>query len=64
MGFNGAEDDTLLGVFHESTEQNKEKKFTLKVFKSFPPINVEDAKVNPSHLIFDLKGAFVGKEYF
>ncbi len=27
-------------------------------------MDVEDAKVNPLHVIFNLKGALVGKEYF
>ncbi len=42
----------------------KGKNSFLEVFKSFPPMDIKDAEVNPLHVIFDLKRVFVGKEYF
>jgi len=63
-GFDGARDDKLLRVFHEINEEDKGKKLTLKGFKSPLPIDVEDMEVNPLHVIFNLKGFLVGKEYF
>jgi len=63
-GFDGAKDDTLLGVLHEIINKNKGKELTFEGFKSPPFINIKDAKVSSLHMIFDLKGVLVGKEYF
>jgi len=63
-GFNGPEDDGVSGVLHETTKEDKGKELVLGGFKSFPPMDIKDAEVNPLHVIFDLKGVFVGKEYF
>ncbi len=63
MGFNGAKDDTLLQVLHETIKEDKGKEFVFKGFKSPPPIDAKDTKVNPFHMIFYLKGVLVRKEY-
>jgi hypothetical protein len=62
--FNGVKVDILLGVFHEFTREDKGKEFTLGVFRSSPPVDAEDTEVSPLHMIFDLKGVLVGKDYF
>jgi hypothetical protein len=64
VGFDGAGDDKLPIFLHETTEENKGKELILGGFKSPPFIDAADTKVSPLHMIFDLKGAFVGKEYF
>jgi hypothetical protein len=64
MRFNGVEANTLPIVFHESIEQDKGKELILEVFRSPPLINVEDVEMSPLHVIFDLKGVLVGKDYF
>jgi hypothetical protein len=64
VGFNGAIDDALFGVLHEFAKEDKGKKFVLKDFRSPPLVDAKDAKVNPLHMIFNLKRVFVGKEYF
>ncbi len=64
MRFIGAKDDTLHGVLHEFVKEDKGKEFILKGFKSPPPIDASDVKVSPLHVIFDLKGVLVRKEYF
>ncbi len=64
MGFNGATNDKFLRVFHEIVEENTRKELALKGFRFPLPINTKDAKVSPLHVIFDLKGVLVGKEYF
>jgi hypothetical protein len=63
VGFDGVKNDKLPRVFHEIIAEDKGKEFSLGGFKS-PPINVKRVEVNPLHVIFDLKGVFVGKEYF
>jgi hypothetical protein len=62
-GFNGPKDDGVRGVFHETTKEDKGKELVLGGFKSFPPMDIKDAKVNPLHVIFYLKGVFVGKVF-
>jgi hypothetical protein len=62
--FNGAEDDTFHGIFHESTDEDKGKELMFWGFRSLLPIDAEDIKVSPLHVIFDLKGVLVGKDYF
>jgi len=62
--FDGAEDDTLHGKFHESTDEDKCKELMLWGFRSPLPIDTKDIKVSPLHMIFDLKEVFVGKDYF
>ncbi len=47
VGFNGARDDTLLGVLHEFAKEDKGKKFALRDFRSLPPVDAKDAEVNP-----------------
>jgi hypothetical protein len=64
MGFDGVGVDKFTKVFHESLEENNEKKIALKSFRSLPPIDAEDTEVNLLHMIFDLKGVLVGREYF
>ncbi len=64
MGFDGVGVDTFPRVFHKSTKQDKGKKLALGVFRSPLPINIENAKVNPLHVIFDLKWVLVAKDYF
>jgi hypothetical protein len=61
VGFNGAKDNTLPGVFQKTIKKDKGEEFTFGGFRSLPHI---DAKVSPLHVIFDLKGVFIGKEYF
>ncbi len=63
-GFNGPKDDGVCGIFHETTKENKGKKRIFGGFKYFPPMSIKDEEVSPLHVIFDLKGVFVGKEYF
>jgi hypothetical protein len=62
--FNGAGDDTLLGVLHETIKKDKGKELVFKSFKSPLLVNAKDAKVSPLHMIFDLKRVLTGKEYF
>ncbi len=62
--FDGAGDDTLPRVFHEIAKEDKGKKLVIGGFKSPPPIDVEDVKVNPLHMIFNLIGVLVGNKYF
>ncbi len=64
MGFDDAKDDTFLGVLLGTIEEDKQKDFAFRGFRSPPPMDVEDTKVNPLHVIFELKGVNVGKEYF
>jgi hypothetical protein len=63
-GFDGAEDDTLLGVLFGTTKEDKGKDLAFGGFRSLPPMDIEDMEVNPLHMIFELKGVLVGKEYF
>ncbi len=46
MGFNGAKDDGVHGIFHETTEQDKGREFTLGGFRSPPLVDVEDMEVS------------------
>ncbi len=62
--FDGARDDTLHIVLHEFVEEDKWKELALKSFRSPPPINTKDVKVNPLQMIFNLKRVLVGKDYF
>lgn len=64
VGFDGAEDDGVFGILHETAKEDKGKKPTLGGFRSPPPWDVEDMEVNHLHVIFNLKGILVGKEYF
>jgi hypothetical protein len=64
VGFNGATNDNFFKVLHEIVEENTRKELALKGFRFPLPINTKDAKVSPLHVIFDLKGVLVGKEYF
>ncbi len=50
--------------FHGIVEEDKGLEFSFEGLRYPPPINIEDVQVNPLHMIFDLKGVFVGKEYF
>ncbi len=45
-------------------KKDKGKKFDFKGFKSPLFINTKDMEVSPLHVIFDLKGVLVEKEYF
>ncbi len=55
---------TLLKVLHEFAEEDKGKELAFRNFKPPPPIDAEDAEVSLLHMIFDLKGVLVGKDYF
>ncbi len=48
---------------HGSADENKGKKLIFGGFKS-PLVDAKDMEVNPLHVIFNLKGVLVGKEYF
>ncbi len=63
MGFDGVEAETFFIVILESFEEDKGREFPFKIFKS-PFVDLEDAEVNPLHVIFNLKEVFVGKDYF
>jgi hypothetical protein len=63
-GYDGAKDDKLFGVLHEIIKKIKGKKLAFEGFKVPPFVNAKDAEVSPLHVIFDLKGILVGKEYF
>jgi hypothetical protein len=63
-GICGVEVDTFIGIFHEFFEQDKRKELTFGVFKSPHFINAKDVEVNHLHMILDLKGVLVGKDYF
>ncbi len=62
--FDGAKDDGVHGILHETTEEDKGKELTLGGFKSPPHMDAKDTKLSPLHMIFNLKGFLVGKEYF
>ncbi len=62
--FNGLKIDTLPRILHEIIEEDKGKKLAFGGFNSLLLVDVEDTKVSPLHMIFYLKGVFVGKEYF
>jgi hypothetical protein len=64
MGFDGVGVDKLTRVFHEVAKENNGKEFALRSFRYFPLVDTEDTKVSPLHMIFDLKGVLVGREYF
>jgi len=64
VGFDGARDDILLKVLHEVVKEDKGRKLDFGGFKSPLPIDAKDTKVSPLHVIFNLKGVLVGKEYF
>ncbi len=61
VGFDGAGDEKLLGIIHETIEEDKGPKLALKCLISLPLIDVEDVKVNPLHVFFDLKGGLLGR---
>jgi hypothetical protein len=63
-GFDGAKEDALPKVLHEIVEENKGNKLTLKGFRSLPFMEAKDANVSPLHVISDLKGVLVEKDYF
>jgi hypothetical protein len=63
VGFNGAKDDGVHGVIHETIEQDKGKELTREGFKFPLHVVIEDSEVNPLHMIFNLNGVLVGKEY-
>jgi hypothetical protein len=64
LGFNGVENDAFPSVHHGTAKEDKGKELTLESFKSPPPVDAEDMKVSPLHVIFNLKGVIIGKEYF
>jgi hypothetical protein len=47
-----------------TANENKGKELIFKGFKSPPLVDAKDVEVNPLHMIFNLKGVLVGKEYF
>ncbi len=63
-GFDGVKDEKLPPIVHEIVEEDKGLRFFLEGFRFPPLVNIKDVKMSPLHVIFDLKGVFVGKEYF
>ncbi len=63
-GFDGVKNDALPLVLHGIAKENKGKELALEGFKSSFLVDTEDAKVSPLHMIFDLEGVLIGKEYF
>jgi len=51
-GFDGAKDDKLPKLLHETNKKDKGKEFALKGFKSPLLIDAKDMKVNPLFVIF------------
>ncbi len=64
VGFHGVGDKKIPQVFFEIAEEDKGPKLALGGFKSPPLVDAKDEEVNPMHVIFDLKGGLVGKDYF
>jgi len=64
VGFDGVGTYTCLRFFHEFAKENEGKELVLEVFKSPLAIDAKDVEVSILHVIFDLKGVFVGKDYF
>jgi hypothetical protein len=62
--FDGAKEDALPKVFHETIKEDKGKELAFGGFKSFLPVDTKDMEMNPLHVIFDLKGVLVGKDSF
>ncbi len=62
--FHGVGNEKLPQVFLEFAKEDKGLKLAFRGFKFLPPIDVEDVEVNPLHVIFNLKGVLVGKDYF
>jgi len=50
--FDGAKDDKLPKLLHETTKKDKGKEFAFKGFKSPFLIDAKDMKVNPLFVIF------------
>ncbi len=48
---------------HGSANKNKGKELIFGGFKSPLLVDAKDMKVNPLHVIFNLNGVLVGKEY-
>jgi hypothetical protein len=64
VGFDWVEDEKLPPVLHGIVEEDNGLEFSFEGLKSPPLVDIEDAEVSPLHMIFELKGVFVGKEYF
>jgi hypothetical protein len=64
VGIDGVGTYTCLRFFHEFAKENEGKELALEVFRSLLAIDAEDVEVSILHVIFDLKGVFVGKDYF
>ncbi len=47
VGFNRVEDNTFLGVLHETIKEIKRKELALKAFRSPPPVDTKDVEVSP-----------------
>jgi hypothetical protein len=62
--FHGVGNLKIYWIFHEIIEEDKGPKFTFKGLKSPPPIDTKDTEVNPLHIIFNLEGVLIGKDYF
>jgi hypothetical protein len=45
-------------------KEDKGQKLAFKGFKYPPPIDTKNVEVSPLHVIFNLKGVLVGKDYF
>jgi len=64
VGFDGARNEKPLLVLHEIVEEDKGPQLAFGGLKSPSPIDTKGAKVSPLHVIFNLKGVLVGKDYF
>ncbi len=53
----------LPSILHAIVEENKGKEFVFGGFKSSFLVDTKDVEVSPLHMIFNLKGVLVGKEY-
>ncbi len=63
--FDNAKDVKLPPILHEIGEEDiRGSKLPFKGFKSCLLVDARDFEVSFLHVIFDLKGVLVGKEYF
>ncbi len=62
--FHGVADEKISQVFLEFAKEDKGAKFAFGGFKFPPPVDAKDTEVSPLHVIFNLKGVLIGKDYF
>jgi hypothetical protein len=63
VGFDGVKSDKISRVLLEIAKEDKGKEFTFGGSKSFY-VDAKDMEISLLHMIFNLKGVLVGKEYF